>query len=62
MCIVAIAGRRAPHLATTRARKDTAAATVLRCMLLVYNYTYTETTCNFQNRVRIEAVQVATRV
>ena len=28
-CIVAIAGRRAPHLATTRARKDTPAATVL---------------------------------
>ena len=35
-CIVAIARRRAPHLATTR--KDTAAATVLRCM---HCYSYT---------------------
>ena len=52
-CIVAIARRRAPHLATTR--KDTAAATVLHALLLVY-----ETTCNRQNRVRIEAVQAAT--
>ena len=35
-CIVAIARRRAPHLATTR--KDMAAATVLRCM---HCYSYT---------------------
>ena len=56
-CIVTIARRRVPHLTTTR--KDTTAATVLR-----YTATHirTETTCNRQNRVRIEAIQAATRV
>ena len=37
-CIVAIAGRRAPHLATTH--KDTPAATVLSCAATRIHYTY----------------------
>ena len=52
-CIVAIAGRRAPHLATTS--RDTPAATVLSWLLLEC----TETNCIA--RTEYEAVQVATR-
>ena len=61
-CIVAIAGRRAPHLATTH--KDTAAATVLRCTAtriqrrLVIARTEYESK-PFKRRPECEAAQIA---
>ena len=60
--ISTLARQRAPHLATTR--KDNTSCNVRTCTVHVLRcYSYTETTCNRQNRYsEYKVVQAATRV